>query len=118
MRQGQAISYVVAICLMEFAPSVVVGPHLPISLRQYLQFFRYVRDDDQLLELHSEVMLRGRIPLCACPPLGPLVGLFRPFLLHYRFVDSHRLRSGDCSWSDRGDETLLLHYSIICGNVC
>jgi len=78
----------------------------------------YALGEDQLLELHPEVMLWGRIPSRACPPWSPFVGFFCPLHLRCRFVDSHRLGSGGCPWPDRGHEALLLHYAVICGNVC
>ena len=99
----------VAIHLMEFTPSVLVGPHLSIGLRWYLQSCRYVGDGDQLLELH---------PSRACPPRGPFVGFLPPLLLCCCLVDSHRLGSGGCPGSDGGQEALLLCYAIVCRDMC
>ena len=104
--------------LVKFTPSVLVGPHLLIGLCRYLQSCRYVWDSNQLIELHSEIMFWGRTPSCACPGLGPFIGFFRPLFLCGRFVNPHRLRPSGCSRLDRTDETLLMRYSIICGNVC
>ena len=116
--QGQAITYVVVTCLVELTQSVLVGPHLPISLCWYLRSCRYVRDSDQLLELHSKIMLWRWVPSCTSPGLGPFVGFSRPLLFCGRLVHPHRLRSCSRSRSDRIDETLFLRYSIICDDLC
>jgi len=105
---GQAIAYIVAMCLVKLAPSVLVGPHLPVSLHGYLQPCRYVWNSDQLPELYTKIMFRGQVPSRACPCLGLFVGFPHILLLCGRLVHPHELQSTCCSRSDKNDEIAFL----------
>ena len=118
--QGQVVAYGVAICLVEFAPSVLVGPHLPVGLRGHLQSCRYVKNSDQLLELYTKIMLRRRVSPRGRSSLWLLVGLLvsRALLLYGRLVHPHGLRSTSRSRSDKTDEATFLYDSIVRSDVC
>jgi len=92
-------------------------PHLPVGLRGYLQPCRYVWNSDQLLELYTKIMFRGRVPSRARSRLGLFVGFPRTLLLCGRLVHPHGLRWTCCSRSDRTDETTFLCHSIVHNDV-
>ena len=75
MPQRKAVAYGVAMCLVELAPSVLVGPQFFVGFWGYLQPCRDVGNNNQLLEFYMKIVLEGRVSPCACSTLGLLVGL-------------------------------------------
>ena len=104
-------------CLVELVTSILVGPHLPIDLRGYLQPCHYVWDSDYLLELYKKIMFRGRVPSRVRPHLELFVGFSRALLLCGHLVHPHGLRSTWRLRSDKINETAFLCDSFICSDV-
>ena len=109
--------YIVAMCLLKLAPSVLFGPHFPVGLRLYLQPCRYVWNSDQLLELYTKIMFRGRVPSRARPCLGLFIRFSCALLPCGRLVYPHGLGLTWCSRSNRTDETTFLCDSFVRSDV-